>query len=78
MKPQPKASTQEVLAGPGALARSGALLRIENLNNFVGGPVMQSRGITLSFHREMADSSRELVALKTNGSANIRHSRRTK
>src|SRR5262245_47804126 len=24
-------------------------------------PVMQSRGITLSFHREMADSSRELV-----------------
>ena len=25
-------------------------------------PVMQSHGITLSFHREMADSSRELVA----------------
>src|SRR5262249_11590482 len=24
-------------------------------------PVMQSHGITLSFHREMADSSRELV-----------------
>src|SRR5262249_53220267 len=24
-------------------------------------PVMQSQGITLSFHREMADSSRELV-----------------
>src|SRR5262249_28957708 len=32
-------------------------------------PVMQSRGITLSFHREMADSSRELVRL--DGSAAV-------